>query len=96
MSRYNYFNEVTTDGYSFSAAPQDNFGFMSVGFSLVNRGSGLTEYSFDGTNVHGDLDPTDGSAGLVFDNRLESKVWLRAADGYSTIRIEAWGGWGRT
>lgn len=96
MSRYNYFAEIVPDGYAFTAAPSANFGFMAVGISLLNRGAQKVEYSFDGTNVHGDLDPADESVDRTFTHRLESKLWLRAADGYSSIRVEAWGGWGRT
>lgn len=93
MSRYNFFANVVPDGYAFFATPQINFGFLTQGISLLNRGSQKVEYSFDGENVHGDLLAGDS---FQFDARAESKMWLRAADGYSTIRVEAWGGWGRT
>jgi len=96
MSKWNYFNEVTVDGYDFPTQPQANFHFNSQGFSLLNRGSYTIEYSFDGTTLHGDLDPTDESKGLTFDFRVENKVWFRAVGGYSIVRVEAWGGYGNS
>jgi hypothetical protein len=95
MSKYNYFNSMLIDGYSFPSSPQATFNFNSQGMSFLNRGSYTIQYSFDGTYIHGDLDPDDESKGLVFDNRLECRVWFRSIDGYSTVRVEAWGGWGR-
>lgn len=98
MSRYNYFNVLNfTDGYDFPTTPQINFGFMTQAFSFLNRGTTVVEYSFNGTTIHGDLNPIDASQGVVFDNRLESKVWFKSdADGYGTVRIEAWGSYGRS
>ena len=95
MSRYNYFDEINVDGYSFPTDPQADFGFLSTGISFLNRSAFIFEYSFDGSTVHGDLDPADASIGLSFDNRVESTVWFRAVDGYGNVRVEAWGIWGR-
>lgn len=96
MSKWNYFEVITVDGYSFPTEPQVNFGFLAQGFSFLNRGSKIIEYSFDGTTLHGDLNPSDESVQLTFNNRAECKVWMRGDDGYGDIRIEAWGGWGRS
>lgn len=90
MSSYNYFKIFTVDGYGFPSAPQVSFGFNAKGFSLLNRGLFPIEYSFDGTHLHGDLSPYDASKGLVFDDRTECKVFFRAVDGYSIVRVEAW------
>lgn len=95
MSKYNYFSEITVDGYDFPTTPQVEFGFITQGISLLNRGNFIIEYSFDGTNVHGDLNSADASYNMMFNNRLESKMWLRAVDGYGELRVEAWGSWGR-
>lgn len=91
MSKYNYFNEVLVDGYSFPATPQVDFGFTSQGFGFINRGTYVIEYSFNGVDLHGDLDPSDSSYAPMFDNRFESKVFFRAVGGFSTVRVEAWG-----
>lgn len=95
MSRYNYFDNITVDGYDFPESPQVVFGFLSDGIALLNRGSYTIEYSFDGQRLHGDLDPSDESKGITFDNRTESAMWFRAVDGYGEVRVEAWGSWGR-
>lgn len=94
MSRYNYFEVVTVDGYAFPAEPQAIFGFNSQGFAFLNRGSATVEYSFDGATTHGDLNPADASKDRVFDTRTECKVWFRTTGAPSPVRVEAWGGWG--
>lgn len=97
MSRFNYFRNVVVDGYAFPTNPQVSFNFLSDGLSLLNRDATATlEYSFDGYNLHGDLIPSTSAAGVVFDNRIESRIWLRGQNGLGTVRVEAWGGWGRT
>lgn len=90
MSKWNYFNVINVDEYGFIDPPQVNFGFPSQGFSFLNRGSKTIQYSFDGNTLHGDLNPSDASAGFTFDGRTESKVWFRGLDGYGTVRVEAW------
>ena len=95
MSKYNYFNVITVDGYDFPTVPQVSIGFLSQGISFLNRGSYTLEYSFNGTDIHGDLNPTDSSIGMFFDNRIESKIFFRAVDGYGDVRVEAWGSYGR-
>ena len=90
MSRWNFFEVVSVDGYDFPDTAQVSFGFNSQAFSLLNRGSYVVEYSFDGETVHGDLDPSDASKGLAFDARVECRIWFRSVLGYSTVRVEAW------
>ena len=94
MSKFNYFAEISVDGYDFPVIPQVNFGFISQGFALLSRSAHDIEYSFDGTNVHGDLAVADPSRGIIFDFRQECKIWLRAAPGtgrgYGVCRVEAW------
>lgn len=92
MSKFNYFKKVTITNTAFTTSPDANFGFNASGLSLLNRGSIVVEYSFDGENVHGDLNPSDPSVGVTFDQRAENKVWLRLAiAGSAEVRIEAWG-----
>ena len=93
MSKYNYFSVISVDGYDFPEIPQANFKFISQALMLLNRGDYVVEYSFDGVNVYGDLDPSDESRGVVCDNRFEDKIWFRAVDGYGVVRVEAWRGW---
>lgn len=91
MSKFNYFRVLSIDGYDFPTLPQVDFGFNSRSFVLLNRSDYKIEYSFDGTTLHGDLDPTDASAGMSFDDRVECKIFFRSVDGYGTVRVEAWG-----
>ena len=91
MSKYNFFSKFDVDGYDFPEEPQVSIDFHSIGISFLNKGDFIIEYSFDGSTLHGDLDPSDVSAGLVFDNRVESKIFFRSVDGYSTVRVEVWG-----
>ena len=90
MSKWNYFNNISVDGYDFPVYPQVNFGFNSQGFSFLNRGSSTILYSFDGVNTHGDLNPSDSSIDITFNNRVECKVWFCGYDGYGSVRVEAW------
>ena len=96
MSKYNHFEVITVNSSTFSLNQSVAFGFISAGFSLLNRGTRIIEYSFDGVTVHGDLNPADSSNYLVFENRTESRIWFRVQTGIATdVRVEAWGGWGR-
>jgi len=90
MSRYNYFGTILIDGYAFPEIPQAVFDFNSQGFKFLNRGAYPIEYSFDGTHLHGDLNPADASKEMSFDGRCECKVFFRAKDGYGICRVEAW------
>lgn len=96
MSRYNYFDNLTVDGYAFPVRPQVSFGFISNGFSFLNTDATNTvQYSFDGYSLHGDLVPGTAAAGMFFDMRHESKAWFRRIAGPVNVRVEAWGDWGR-
>jgi hypothetical protein len=89
-TRYNFFDTIAVDSYGFPATPQAAFPFNSQGFTLLNRGMFTIQYSFDGVNLHGDLNPADASRGLAFDARNECKVFFRAVDGYGVVRVESW------
>ena len=91
MSKFNYFKIITVNTSSFPVDPQVSFAFNSQGIILYNRGTSVVEYSFDGVNVHGDLDPTDSTAGISFDHRVECKIFFRTAGASQTVRVEAWG-----
>ena len=91
MSKFNYFQNIYVDGYDFPDEPQVKFGFHSSGISLINRSGSIIQYSFNGSDAHGDLDPSDASNSLMFDGRMENAMFLRGVDGYGIIRVEAWG-----
>ena len=85
----NFFQRVAISSASFAASPNVNLTGNSS-FSLVNEGSGIVEYSFDGTNLHGDLVPNTPSSALGFNNRGFNLIWFRLKSGAtSNIRVEA-------
>jgi hypothetical protein len=81
-----------SDGYS----PDVIITFTTQGLMLLNLGSGSTnvvEYSFNGNTVHGELNPTNPSAGMTFDNRVQSLIWFRVKSGSTgpiTVSVQAW------
>lgn len=91
-----FFSIETVDSTDYPNDPQCEFGFKGVsgaGLSLLNKGSKIVRYSFDGETDHGELDPTDPSVGEVFDNRKRGQLWLRLADdetGSTTVKVVAW------
>ena len=89
MSTFNYFKSFTISDTSFPTTPQVNFEFNSTGFYLINRGSGVVYYSFDGETIHGDLNPSDSSIQIMFSARQENKIWFKAS-GSEVVRVEAW------
>ncbi len=86
----NYYEVISVASANFPATPQASFGFHSTQIVLLNIGTDLIEYSFDGVNVHGDLNPTDPSRGVLFSNRSECKVFFRAINPPQSVRVEAW------
>jgi hypothetical protein len=94
MSRYNYFEVLAVAPATFPADPQIIFGFLSDGFTFLNRGATVVEYSFDGVTLHGDLNPADSSKSVIFNGRTEDRVWFRAPAGAGTVRVEIWGSYG--
>jgi hypothetical protein len=91
---YNYFKKLTVINSKFPNNSHVTFNIKFLqSFSLINEGTAVIEYSFNGNTVHGDLSPGTPSAGIFFDNRRVSAIWFRKAEGGadSTIRIEGWG-----
>lgn len=84
------FGGHSVDGYQ----PDMIIPFVTQSVIFLNEEtSGVIEYSFNGNTVHGELDPTLPSRGMVFDNRVISLIWFRVKSGSSpglTIRVDAW------
>ncbi len=89
---YNYFEKVTVASASFNSEPDSFFNIKGQqSFSLVNEGTGVIEYSYNGTTLHGDMTPSSPTAAIFFDNRRVSKIWFRLKSGAaSVVRVEAW------
>lgn len=69
--------------------------FNSHGFSLMVESfniNDIIEYSFNGTDAHGDLSPSLPSGAIIFDNRSQNAIWfrLKTAGDPVLVRIEAW------
>lgn len=94
MSKFNFFDRRAVSSTNF----EDNkfsWSFISAGIILENESTtsgDVLEYSFDAETVHGTLDPDLPTAALAFNNRHESKIYIRrqSAGSAVTVRVEAW------
>ena len=88
----NYFKKLTFSNTDWNE--DSDFTIQIIGqfsFSLLNEGDEIIEYSFNGNNLHGDMTPGKPSAGMTFDNRRISAIWVRSPSGNpTTLRVEAW------
>lgn len=92
---YNFYQKAAVSATSYATAPDMVITFASLSVMFLNEGTGVVEYSFNGTTTHGELDSTLASKGFTFDNRRISKIWFRVKSGSSgpiTVRVDAWGG----
>lgn len=94
---YQKFNVSATDFGSTSVdgnQPDAIITFPTQNVLFFNEGTGVVEYSFNGTTVHGEMDSTQASKSLAFPSRVISMIWFRVRSGSSgpiTIRVDAWG-----
>jgi len=89
---FNFFKRVSVSSATFTDNCDAIITFPTQTISFLLEGTGVVEYSFNGNTLHGDMDSTTSTKGLVFDNRLVSKIWFRLKSGGPvTVRIEAWG-----
>ena len=93
MSKFNFFDRVTVSTTAFTWVSWE---FNSTGIMLLNESTtsaNIIQYSFNGTDLHGDLRPNSPSSSMAFDNRTESSIYFRLAPGAGSavLRIETWG-----
>jgi len=91
---WNFFQKVTitADGY-FNNDADLCITFSTQSVMILNLGTGVVEYSFNGMTVHGELNSANPSAGMAFDNRVISKIWFRVQTGSTapiTVSVQAW------
>lgn len=89
---FNFFDRLTITSGNFSSHVV-SWDFISAGIALINEGTSgnIIQYSFDGVNVHGDLDPDTASSGIIFDSRHQCKIYFRLSSGTSAnVRVETW------
>jgi len=96
---WNFFEKVDVNWSTFGGNSVDGeqpdmvITFNTQGIMLLNEGSGVVEFSFNGTTVHGELDSSKPTAGLIFDNRVVSKIFFRLKSGSAgpiTVSVNAW------
>lgn len=88
---FNFFQRVSVTSPTFTDNCDTIITFSTKTLTFLLEGTGIVEYSFNGNTLHGDMDSTLSSRGLVFDNRVASKIWFRLKSGGPvTVRIEAW------
>jgi len=86
-----FFNDVEINSNIFPESPQVVFGFITRGFKLKNTGASIIEYSFDGSNLGGTLNPADNTIERFFEDRMATKIWFRSPVSSGTVETEGWG-----
>lgn len=88
---FNFYRKLSVVGANFASTSDIliTFPTYTVNFSLES--TGVVQYSFNGTDVHGEMDSTKSSKDLSFQNRQLCKIWFKLISGTGTVRIEAWG-----
>lgn len=96
---YNFYQKIDVSRTTFGVIDDGYFPdlFIQHGGNhlliLNENTSGVVEYSFNGNNVHGELDPTLPTKAMSFDNRPVSKIWFRVKSGSAgpiKIRVDSW------
>jgi hypothetical protein len=95
---FGQFTSTSPSPYVPGPAPDVVITFNTQGLQLLNlttpgTSGSVVEYSFNGQTVHGELNPTNGSIGLTFDNRPVSKIWFRVQTGSAgpiQVSVQAW------
>jgi len=97
---FNFYSKVNVNWSTFGGNSVDGYGpdimitFPTQSLMMLNEGSGVVEFSFNGNIVHGELDSSKPSVGMVFDNRVVSKIFFRLKSGSTgpiTVSVNAWG-----
>ncbi len=96
---WNYFQKYDVTETTFGGASVDGYQpallipFTTSSVMFLNEGTGVVEFSFNGTTVHGELDSTKVSVAQTFDNRVICKIWFRLKTGSTgpiTVSVSAW------
>ena len=97
---FNFFQKQDVFWTTFGGGATDGYGpdmiipFSTQSLVFINEGNGILEYSFTGKAVHGELDSSSLTKGLIFDNRVVSLIWFRVKTGSTgpiKISVQAWG-----
>lgn len=101
---FNFYKRLGVSNTTFGVASSDFredilVPFSTQGFQILNEETAankVVEYSFDGFNVHGEINPTMPNRLSVFQNRIACKVWFRIKSGSVANVVIAFEAWGRT
>lgn len=85
---YNFFNKLAVSAGSFNTNADLIIKFPTYTVTFFLESGGPLQYSFNGTDIHGDMTTGQASASLTFQNRPITKIWFK---GTGTVRVEAWG-----
>jgi hypothetical protein len=94
----NFFQKTAVSVSTFNTDCDVLIPFTTQGFQFVNLGTTSTqvvEYSFNGNDLHGELNPATGSAtqSIMFNPRVACKIWFRIQSGSTgpvTVSVQAW------
>jgi hypothetical protein len=96
---FNFYQKLSVTATTFGGSSVDGYQpdmiiwFPTQGVQFLNLGTGVIEYSFNGSTIHGELNSANATAGLTFDNRVVSMIWFRVQTGSTgpiLISVQAW------
>jgi hypothetical protein len=96
---FNFFEKTDVSATTFGGDSVDGYQpdmiipFSTQSVIFINEGSGVVEYSLNGTTIHGELDSSGANSGFIFDNRVVSLIWFRVKTGSIgpiTVSVQAW------
>jgi len=88
---FNFFQKTTVSSTQFGTNPDMIITFKTSGAVFHIEGTGVVEYSFNGTTVHGELNYGTNRATLNFVNRNICLIWFRVKSGTNpVVSVEAW------
>lgn len=96
---FSYFKKITVSDTGFGSSsssdgyrPPVQFPFVCQGFSLMNETTTTSvDVSFNGFDIHDQLNSALSTGFVQYDNRVVSKIWFKIASGSATITVRAWG-----
>ena len=88
MSNPAFFQKIsiTTSTFASATTPDVKVPFAGCGISMLNEDStNIVEVSFDGINVHDELNPALMSKSALYNNRVVPVIWFRLKTGSSAV-----------
>ena len=93
MARKNrfFFEKFLVSSGSFGTEPDLTTNIIdNESLLFINEGTGAVEISFNGTDVHSELNPASGTSSLIANYPSVNKIWFRLKSGAaSLVRVQA-------